>query len=441
MKPFKLKTLNEISDQTRAFPIVDGPFGTQLHSDEYQLQGVPLVRVTNLSFEGRFRSEDLAFISAEKAAEICRSEVLEDDIIVAKTGATIGKCGLFPFDRGIIASSCIKISVDRTKANPRFLLHRFVSPEGQTAILDGASGSTRTTINIGPFKAIVFPFPEIEEQARIAWVLDSVDEAIARTEAVIAKLKRLRAGLLHHLLTRGLDENGELRDPIAHPEQFRDSPLGRIPSVWEVRELKDCYEIPSRNGLYKKALYYGSGPRMIHMPEMFKGMTVEIANAVRVAVDSQELQRYALKEGDLLFARRSLNLEGAGLCSLVPRLEEPVTFESSIVRVRLNRALVVPQYAAEFFRSPHGYRLRLAFIRQVAVSGVSSADIGQFVLPCPEPPEQGQILALLDPHDLSLQLLGAELIKLGLLKSGLMADLLTGRVRVPENLAIPEACP
>ena len=69
-------------------------------------------------------------------------------------------------------------------------------------------------------------------------MLDTVDEAIAKTEAVIAKLKQVRAGLLHDLLTRGLDENGQLRDPIAHPEQFQDSPLGRIPREWTVVSLK-----------------------------------------------------------------------------------------------------------------------------------------------------------------------------------------------------------
>ena len=73
---------------------------------------------------------------------------------------------------------------------------------------------------------------------RIAAVLDTVDEAIAKTEAVIAKLKQVRAGLLHDLLTRGLDEHGQLRDPIAHPEQFKDSPLGRIPREWEAKTFK-----------------------------------------------------------------------------------------------------------------------------------------------------------------------------------------------------------
>jgi hypothetical protein len=39
----------------------------------------------------------------------------------------------------------------------------------------------------------------------------------------------VKAGLLHDLLTRGLDTQGRLRDPVAHPKQFKDSPLGRIP--------------------------------------------------------------------------------------------------------------------------------------------------------------------------------------------------------------------
>lgn len=73
-----------------------------------------------------------------------------------------------------------------------------------------------------------------DEQHRIVEILDTIDETIAHTEALIAKLKQIRVGLLHDLLTRGLDEEGRLRDAIARPEQFKDSPLGRIPKDWEV---------------------------------------------------------------------------------------------------------------------------------------------------------------------------------------------------------------
>ena len=279
------------------------------------------------------------------------------------------------------------------------------------------------------------PIP-ITEQEFIAAVLDTVEDVIVQTQAVIAKLKQVRAGLLHDLLARGLDEHGQLRDPIAHPEQFRDSPLGRVPKEWQVNELAECYQIPSKNGLYKKASFYGSGIRMVHMPQMFVGSTIDISNAARVSLDSQELQHYSLEEGDLLFARRSLNLEGAGLCCMISALAEPATFESSIVRVRLKRDQLEPRFAVAFLRSPLGYILRRRFIRQVAVSGVSGEDISHFLLPRPNCDEQNRILAALDVHDSELTALESEWGKLHHLKSGLMTDLLTGCVRVPEHVGV-----
>ena len=66
----------------------------------------------------------------------------------------------------------------------------------------------------------------LPEQHAIAAILDTIDAAIQQTDALIAKLRQMKAGLLHDLLTRGLDENGELRDPVAHPEQFKDVGAG-----------------------------------------------------------------------------------------------------------------------------------------------------------------------------------------------------------------------
>lgn len=81
--------------------------------------------------------------------------------------------------------------------------------------------------------------PPLREQKSIAGVLDSIDDAIRKTEQIIAKLQQVKQGLLHDLLTRGIDDNGELRDPERHPEQFQDSPLGRIPKGWAVSLVDD----------------------------------------------------------------------------------------------------------------------------------------------------------------------------------------------------------
>ena len=79
---------------------------------------------------------------------------------------------------------------------------------------------------------VLFPlFPSLSEQRAIAAVLDSIDEAIEATEAVIAATERLRDALLHRLLTRGV--------PGWHSEWKDVRGLGTIPASWDVVRLGD----------------------------------------------------------------------------------------------------------------------------------------------------------------------------------------------------------
>jgi type I restriction enzyme S subunit len=97
-----------------------------------------------------------------------------------------------------------------------------------------AQGSTFEAIGRRELANLQVTYVSLPEQRRIAEILDTIDEAIQKTEALISKLKAMKQGLLHDLLTRGLDKNGKLRDPKAHPEQFKDSTLGRTPKEWQV---------------------------------------------------------------------------------------------------------------------------------------------------------------------------------------------------------------
>jgi len=75
------------------------------------------------------------------------------------------------------------------------------------------------------------------EQTKIAEILSTVDRTIEQTEALIAKQQRIKTGLMQDLLTRGIDEHGNIRTEQTH--KFKDSPLGRIPEEWEVTLAKD----------------------------------------------------------------------------------------------------------------------------------------------------------------------------------------------------------
>ncbi|MDH6083594.1 restriction endonuclease subunit S [Umezakia ovalisporum] len=135
----------------------------------------------------------------------------------------------------------------------------------------------------------VIYLPE-SEQKLIAEILDTIDEAIAHTSSIIAKLKQIKAGLLHDLLTRGLDENGELRDAIAHPEQFKDSPLGKIPKDWEVNNLGDIVDF--LNGINKEKKDFGFGTKFVNISDVYSSQ-LDIDKLGRMNVNKSEIVTYA----------------------------------------------------------------------------------------------------------------------------------------------------
>lgn len=279
------------------------------------------------------------------------------------------------------------------------------------------------------------PVPQFvyEEQKFIANILDTLDTQIRQTEAIIAKLQQVKQGLLHDLLTRGIDESGQLRPPYEQaPELYKESPLGWIPKEWEPVTLKEVYKEPSKNGLYKPAAYHGRGPLMVQMGNIFSDDSIDYKGASKVDVSRIELESYGLCIGDLLFARRSLVMEGAGKVCFVDMVPSPATFESSIIRVRVQETELIPEFVAIFLQSNISFKDRRKFIRQVAVSGVSSSDVGDFSCIKPEIDEQRLIVEKVRSIWKRIKEEKRRVKKLKKQKAGLMDDLLTGRIRVTE---------
>jgi len=95
---------------------------------------------------------------------------------------------------------------------------------------------------------ILFPENPLE-QSQIATILSKVDEAFTQTEQLIAKYTRIKTGLMQDLLTKGIDENGNIRSEETH--EFKDSPLGRIPREWDYKTLGDNNIIELHNNKRK----------------------------------------------------------------------------------------------------------------------------------------------------------------------------------------------
>ena len=99
-----------------------------------------------------------------------------------------------------------------------------------------SAGEGRAGLSKQILEQVPLPLPPLPDQTRIAEILSSVDRTIAQTESLIAKQQRIKTGLMQDLLTRGIDELGNLRSEQTH--QFKDSPLGCIPVEWEVERIE-----------------------------------------------------------------------------------------------------------------------------------------------------------------------------------------------------------
>jgi type I restriction enzyme S subunit len=110
-----------------------------------------------------------------------------------------------------------------------------------------AGGSTYKEISMSTFSNINMPLPSLSEQQKIAEILSTVDEAIQKTNEIIAKTERLKKGLMQELLTKG----------IGHKE-FKDTEIGRIPKEWKIAELKSFLEL--KNGERPEIIDNGNVP-------------------------------------------------------------------------------------------------------------------------------------------------------------------------------------
>jgi type I restriction enzyme S subunit len=273
----------------------------------------------------------------------------------------------------------------------------------------------------------------LDEQNKIAATLYKLDKAIEQTEALIAKQQRIKTGLMQDLLTKGIDENGNIRSEATH--EFKDSPLGRIPVEWTLFSLGDLYKDPPKNGIYKPSSQIGEGILLIGQTSFTKERLIDFALARRALVSEQEIKAYGLQVGDLLVSRVFATTEGVGLPAFVQYVPESSVYESNMLRLRINNKLAYPKLVY--------YWLFSQSIRKKIVSSINAsnqASINQQVLSClslaiPSISEQKRILEAIEAQDSMAANEKAILRKMQSIKTGLMHDLLTGKVRVTELLA------
>lgn len=269
-------------------------------------------------------------------------------------------------------------------------------------------------------KRLSLPKPPLTEQRKIAKVLESVDDAIAKTEAVIAQTQRAKQGLLQQLLTRG----------IGHTK-FKQTELGEIPESWEISNVQKISRRVTSGSRGWASYYADDGSSFIRITNLKRNS---------IYPDFSDLQHVMLPEGSAEGTRTKIDVgdilisitADLGIIGYIKSLDliGDAYVNQHIALVSLDNIKVHPGFIAYFLSSPLMSKYILKLNDGGAKAGLNLSTIRNLPIVIPKFEEQTAIYNALESVDVSVDRYKNDLKFLNHFKRGVMSDLLTGRVRV-----------
>ncbi|WP_254276867.1 restriction endonuclease subunit S [Halomonas sp. 3H] len=289
-----------------------------------------------------------------------------------------------------------------------------------------SQGTTFAAIGGADLRTLLVADIPNQEAKVLEGVLDTLDTQIQKTEALIAKLEKVKEGLLHDLLTRGIDENSQLRpSPEQAPELYKESPLGLIPREWlPSNGAEACKEIVVGIVIKPTQYYRASGVPILRSANVRENR-LSLDNLMYMSQqDHKAMSKSAVKSGDVLTVRTGY--PGTS-CVVDGSIEEANCVDIIISRVGEG---LDPKFWSLWINSDFGKGHVLKSQGGLAQQHFNVGDLKKIQFPLPTMTEQLRIVGAWRALQKQIQQETTQLAKIQLQKHSLMDDLLTGRVRV-----------
>jgi|APSaa5957512535_1039671.scaffolds.fasta_scaffold37439_2 type I restriction enzyme, S subunit len=346
--------------------------------------------------------------------------IKESDVIIIGDGTGSGRT--YTGKNGVLSSTCLVFRKQNDQIMNHFLYH--ILTEKYKLFKNTKYGTSIPHIDKYFVTELPIPLPSLQEQQKIVTVLSNVDSLIESTNKIIKNSKSLKTGLMQEQLTRGIGHTKFKKVPWLFGKNIE------IPEKWEIKTLNELSKNGTQNGYAISKNDYGNGFQIVGMTDLFKNDILKENNLKEIKLPKEKIQKFFLDKKDLLFARRSLNIEGAGKCIMVSDLKKETIFESSIIRISINKLHYSSTYVNYFMNSDIGKRAMTRIKQIVAVSGITSSDLKKIKIIIPKKDEQEKIVTVLSNVDSLIESQIKYKEKLEKLKKSLIQKLLTGEVRV-----------
>lgn len=343
--------------------------GFAFKSTEFKSIGIPLLRISNInnervSFDSKSVYVDKAYLSTHR-----KFIVNKGDVIIALSGATTGKYGVYEFDTPALLNQRIGIikQDDSTLLNSRYFY--FYLSKLKTEILRKAQGAAQPNISTKELGQFKIPLPQLEEQKKIADILDAADSLRQKDKQLVEHYDLLSQSLF-------LDMFG---DPVTNP-------MG-----WETKELKNYFDNKPRLGTTTPATPDGT-IKLVRVGEIGK-KTIDFHKCQFVSLDEKQKERNLLHDGDIILARAIGSIDHLGKASLFKALEYPVVFDSHVMRLRFKQNLLHPIFFYHWMKSHGGRTIFLKNSGKTAVQfNINAQQISRIEIRVPDPEIQNKFV-------------------------------------------------
>jgi len=322
-------------------------FKTEFFSDA---NGIPLIRIRDL---GTKRTETRYFGD------------YRDEFLVSPGDYLIGMDGSF---------RCRKWEGPQALLNQRVCrLHMFsphVLPEyvyyGIQPKLDAIEASTPFAtvkhISARQILDIELHIPSLDEQRRIV-------DLLSRAEGIVRLRREAQVKAQAIIPSLFVDMFG---DPATNPKGWSKCPLGEL-----------ICSGPT-NGLYKHKSLYGRGTPILRIDAFYSGKVKDLNALKRVQLENDiELKRFELRQGDIVINRVN-SPEYLGKSAIIPELQEPIVFESNMMRLSVDRERILPEFVIAQLQQPAARNHFLANAKHaINQSSINQQDVKSLLMIVP----------------------------------------------------------
>jgi hypothetical protein len=404
-------------------------------AEVYLNEGIMLVRSQNVHFGG-LRLDDVAYIDEATDREMATTRVLENDVLLNITGASLGRCCLarLASRRANVNQHVCIIRPRLTQFDPSALTSALASDALQAQIFNNENGISRDALNFVQIGNFAVCKATLEEQRAITAFLDRetarIDGLVAKKERLIELLQEKRTALITRAVTKGLDPNVPMKDSGVEW-------LGEIPAHWEVKPLKAVSGLQTGITLGKdfegRALTSRPYLRVANVQDGF----LDLDDIAEIGLPANEVARHELRTNDVLMTEGG-DFDKLGRGHVWEGQIPGCLHQNHIFAVRPRPELLRPYFLAHTMGSGYGRAYFTATSKQSTnLASTNSTKLGNLPLPLPSVAEQDRIVASIDQDTNRLDALIAKvrtaIDRLRELRTALISAAVTGKIDVRQE--------